>query len=106
MKQRSNKLSKLERNRFSVFHDGESCYLCGSNYQLTWDELFKGRNRQNSMKYGFCLRLCLNCHRRINEDYDYINNWQIKSQMYFEEHYGSRDDFIKIFYKNYLTFLD
>lgn len=102
MKNKTSKLAKLEKNRFSVFHDGGSCYLCGNNYQLTWDEIFKGRNRKNSMKYGFCVRLCLDCHRRINEDYEYIHNWQVKGQQYFEEHYGTRDDFISIFYRNYL----
>ena len=102
MKNKTNKLAKLEKNRFSVFHDGKSCYLCGSDYQLTWDELLKGRNRKNSMKYGFCLRLCLDCHRRINENYEYINYWSQKSQKYFEDHYGTREDFINIFYRNYL----
>lgn len=102
MKNKSNKLAKLERNRYSVFHDGKKCYLCDSEYQLTWDEIFKGRNRKKSMEYGFCIRLCLNCHRKINEDYDYINYWQKKSQEYFETHCGSRDDFLSIFYRNYL----
>jgi len=102
MKQKRNKLAKLERNRFSVFCSDDKCYLCDSTYQLTWDEIYKGRNRQKSMQYGFCIRLCLNCHRRINEDYDYINHWQKKAQNYFETHYGSREDFLSEFYRNYL----
>jgi len=102
MKNKSSKLAKLERGRFSVFCSDDYCSLCGSNYQLTWDEIFKGSNRQMSMKYGFCNRLCLKCHRRINEDYEYIDYWHKIAQNYYEEHYGTREDFIKDFGRNYL----
>ena len=102
MKYKSNKLAKLEKNRYSVFCSDDKCFLCDNTYQLTWDEIFKGSNRQTSMKYGFCIRLCLNCHRRINEDYDYINYWKKEAQKYYESNYGSREDFIKAFGRNYL----
>ena len=65
MQNKSNKLASLERNRYSVFsNDTKRCYLCGSTYKLTWHEIYLGKNRQNSMKNGLCLRLCLNCHSK------------------------------------------
>ena len=103
MHNKSNKLTKLERNRYSVFsNDTKKCYLCGSKYKLTWHEIYSGRNRQNSMKYGLCLRMCLNCHSREQESSQFNNYWHKQGQLYWEEFIGSREDFIKVFRRNYL----
>lgn len=102
MKFKSNKLAKLERTRFSVFTNNDKCFICDSTYQLTWNEIYRGRNRTNSMKYGFCLRMCLNCHREYQEDMLFCDYWHKTAQKYFEEHYGTRDKFIKTFRNNYL----
>lgn len=60
IKNKTTKLSKLEKDRFSLFTDGkDKCMFCESTYQLTWHEIYSGRNRQNSMKYYLCLRMCL-----------------------------------------------
>lgn len=102
MRTKSNKLSKLEKERFSVFYELNACCYCGSIYQLTKHEIFEGRNRQNSMKYGFVLPLCLKCHRKLQEDADFIDKWKKKAQEYFENNIGTREDFLKIFRRNYL----
>ena len=102
MKNKSKKQTKKERERFSVFTANDKCMICDSTYQLTWNEIYRGRNRSNSMKYGFCLRMCLNCHREYQEDAIFNELWHKKAQRYFEEHYGTRDDFISIFRRNYL----
>ena len=102
MRTKSNKLSKLEKERFSVFYELNACCYCGNIYQLTKHEIFEGRNRQNSMKYGFVLPLCLKCHRKLQEDADFIDKWKKKSQEYFENNIGTREDFFKIFRRNYL----
>jgi len=102
MKNKSNKLAKLERKRKSVFTDNDRCMVCKSTYQLTWNEIYRGRNRTNSMKYGFCLRMCLNCHREYQEDANFNELWHKTAQRYFEEYYGTRDEFISIFRRNYL----
>lgn len=102
MRTKSKKLSKLEKERFSVFYELNSCCYCGSTYQLTKHEIFEGRNRQNSMKHGFVLPLCLKCHRELQEDADFIDKWKKKAQEYFENNIGTREDFLKIFRRNYL----
>lgn len=102
MKNKSNKLAKLERKRFSVFTANDRCMVCKSTYQLTWNEIYRGRNRINSMKYGFCLRMCLNCHREYQEDVLFNELWHKTAQKYFEQNYGTREDFIAIFRRNYL----
>lgn len=102
MRQKSNKLAKLEKNRYSVFFESMSmCCNCGSMYGITKHEIYEGRNRQNSMRYGFVLPLCGWCHSILQEDIDFNKKWKVKAQTYFEENYGTRDDFIKIFRMNY-----
>lgn len=60
MKKKSNKIAKLERNRFSLFTgNNDKCMLCKTTYNLSWREIFGGTNSFNSMKYELCLRLCL-----------------------------------------------
>lgn len=103
MKRKTSKLRKLEKNRYSVFFDSLSmCMNCGSMYQITKHELLPGRNRKNSMKYGFVIPLCLSCHQKLQNDPGFEKKWKINSQKYFEEHYGTREEFIKIFRINYL----
>lgn len=103
MQNKSNKLASLEKNRYSVFsNDTERCYLCGSTYKLTWHEIYSGKNRQNSMRYGLCLRLCLNCHSKEQEDRQFNDYWHKQGQLYWEENIGSREEFIKVFRRNYL----
>ena len=103
MQNKSNKLASLERNRYSVFsNDTKRCYLCGSTYKLTWHEIYSGKNRQNSMKNGLCLRLCLNCHSKEQEDSQFNDYWHKQGQLYWEENIGSREEFIKVFRRNYL----
>ncbi len=101
--QKSNKLAKLERNRYSVFsNDTKKCYLCDSTYKLTWHEIYAGKNRSNSMEDGFCLRMCLNCHREYQDDTNFNDFWHREAQLYFEEHYGTKEDFISRYRRNYL----
>lgn len=103
MQRKSNKLTNLERNRYSVFSDNiERCYLCGNTYKLTWHEIYAGRNRQNSMKNGLCLRLCLNCHSKEQENSQFNDYWHKQGQLYWEEFIGTREEFIRVFRRNYL----
>lgn len=103
MQNKSNKLANLEKNRYSVFsNDTERCYLCGSTYKLTWHEIYAGKNRQNSMRYGLCLRLCLNCHSKEQGDSQFNDYWHKQGQLYWEENIDSREEFIKVFRRNYL----
>ena len=103
MKNKTNKLRQLEKNRYSVFFDDLSmCCQCGCTYEMTKHEIFEGRNRQNSMKYGFVLPLCLECHRQLQHQKSFSDKWKRKAQTYYEENIGTREDFIKIFRRSYL----
>lgn len=102
MKKKSAKLAKLEKNRFSVFTDNlDKCYLC-PNKKAHLHEIFAGRNRQNSMRYGFVLPLCEKCHSKYQNDVLFNRKWYVICQNYFEKNIGTREEFIKNFRKSWL----
>lgn len=102
MHNKSKKLKKLERNRRSVFTDDlEHCYLCGRKKDDP-HEVYAGRNRINSIKYNFVLPLCRECHY-LNQNNPLFNDyWHKQGQKYWECNIGSREEFIKVFRRNYL----
>lgn len=103
MKNKTNKLAKLERNRFSLFTDDlETCITCGK-HATDINELFRGRNRQNSMKWGLCIPMCRECHTFITNNNKLENKWKILGQKKCMEHYTmTTEDFISIFGRNYI----
>ncbi len=103
MKVKSSKLAKTERKRYSVFCANNKCAVCGCKDNLTWHEIYSGAYRQNSMKYGMCLRLCAKCHSQYQEDSDFNDFWKKEGQEYWESKIGTREEFIGVFGKNYLN---
>lgn len=99
MRQKSNKLAKLEKNRYSIFTDNYSvCYYCNNHRdQLDMHEVYGGSNRQRSMKYGLCVPLCRRCHS--NETI--IKDLRIWCQKKYEMDH-TRDEFIKLIGKSYI----
>lgn len=97
----SYKVRKLERNRYSIYTDNlDICIICGRPKQHL-HEVYFGNNRQNSMKYGCVIPLCMNCHNRIHKDHELDLYWKKKGQVAFEHTYPDLN-FLSIFYKNYL----
>ena len=102
MKNKSKELAKLERNRFSLLTSADKCFICGTTHLLTWHEVFAGRNRQNSMEDGFCLRMCLLCHEKKQEDTQFNEFWHRKAQLYYEQNIGTREQFLARYRRSYL----
>lgn len=98
---RYNYIKKLESERFSLFtKELDKCYLC-SNKKDNLHEVIFGKNRQNSMKYGLVLPLCLKHHQLMHKDKNLIDEYHIKAQKLFEEKYPNLSffDIFKINYK-------
>lgn len=101
MSKKSSKLAKLERNRFSIITDDmEHCILCG-NKKDHIHEIFFGRNRTNSMKYGTVVPLCSSCHARMHKDIKLQEVYHKIGQDCFNKHYPNLN-FMEIFKINYL----
>ena len=102
LKKVSKKQAKMERERFSIIDNNnkDKCMLCSSTYHLTWHELYCGRNKANSMKYGLCLRLCNSCHSKYQNDAEFNDYWHKKGQVAFGKAYPDLyfEDIFKINY--------
>ena len=83
----------------------DTCEVCGKPYAAL-HEIFGGKNRQLSIKYGLQVRLCYEHHNRpggMNPHHNKAINDRLKreGQMKFEETH-SREDFLRLFGRNYL----
>lgn len=101
IKKKSNKLAKLEHNRFSIITNNlDKCYICK---QPKWDlhEVFGGRNRQTSMKYGLVIPVCRKCHEMIPKSKTLTQKLHEVGQKAYKKYYKT-ENFIQVFGKNYL----
>lgn len=94
------------KNLWSVLTDDlEHCYVTGSN-NVAIHHVMNGPNRKLSEKYGFLIPLRPDWHNitpysvHMDKEFDY--QLKRKAQMYYEDHYGTRQDFIKEFGRSYL----
>lgn len=86
------------------------CWECECTPQqrcLEEHHVFNGPNRRNSEKYGLKVYLCYVCHRDNKLGVHGCNTelrerLQQAGQQAFENKIGSREEFMKIFGKNYL----
>lgn len=100
MKKKSSKLAKLERNRFSIITNNlDYCIICGQKKQ-DLNEIYPGRNRQNSMKYGLVMPMCRRCHTEYTNSREMQLKWMKIGQKAFQQNYD--EEFIDIFKRNYL----
>jgi len=102
MKKRSNKLTKAEKYRFSIIGlEKEKCSYCGSYGAIEVNEVFEGKNRQVSIKNGFCVSLCHRCHQKFHDNREFNLYYKRLFQKEFEKTH-SREEFIKLIGRNYL----
>lgn len=91
----------------SVLQNEKKCYVCYARDNLHDHHVFFGTaNRKLSEKRGLKAWLCPRHHNMSNEGVHFNKQLdrvlKIEAQEYYEEHYGTREDFIKEFGKNYL----
>lgn len=103
IKQKSNKLAKKEKDRFSILQDEDGkCFICKKTYkELDKHEAFGGSNRQKSIEHGLVYYLCRECHQKADLD---KNTRQMLHDFAREEFIKMHNEekFLKEFGKNYL----
>ena len=77
------------------------CYICGGRASDRHHLIGGTSNRKNSEKYGLVVYLCRSCHERAHRDNETRLALHRLGQRLFEEQ-GSREEFMRIFGKNYL----
>ena len=103
MHNKSKKLTKLEKNRKSVFTDDlDYCYLCGKK-KNDLHEVFGGRNRINSIKYNFILPLCRECYSSNQNNPIFNDYWHKQGQFYTVKSLSALEkNLLRYLEKNYL----
>lgn len=99
MKKKSKKLSKLEKERFSIFtNDFNHCYYCKKYFlKLDLHEIYGGSNRQRCMKNGLVIPLCRKCH----DNAIIIEILKRGLQIEYEKKF-TQEEFIQLIGKSYL----
>ena len=103
LNKKSKKLSKLERNRFSILtNDLKHCFTCQilRQREIPKDdlhEIYQGKNRIISIKNGFVAPICRECHE--NEE---IKQWLKEYCQRIYEHNHTREDFKKLIEDDFL----
>ena len=103
IKQKSNKLAKKEKDRFSILQkeDGK-CFVCKRKIkELDKHEAFGGSNRQKSIEHGLVYYLCRKCHQKADLDKNTRQDLHDYAREKFIKKY-SEEKFLKEFGKNYL----
>lgn len=101
MKNKTYKLKKLEKNRWSILtNDMEHCFVCENSF-VDIHEIYGGSHRKISMANGFCVPLCRKHHEYVTLNADGSCYLKQKCQHEFEKTH-TRDEFIKLIGRNYL----
>lgn len=103
-KTRRNKASRHQSNPVPTAND--LCIVCEKAYAST-HECFGGSRRNLSRLYGLMVRLCWDHHQgdegAHGKDGLAFRMWlERKGQTMFEDKHGTREDFKRIFGRNYL----
>ena len=103
LRKKSKKQKELESNRFSIIQkDLNHCFFCNKR-AVDWHELIKGVRRKKCIKWGLCVRVCRECHRKTEEDMEFYKNTRIFAQKTWQDFYGKNEaDFIKEFGRSWL----
>lgn len=95
----------------SIIQTEKECFLCGKNGATDPLEchhiLFGSANRKLSEKYGLTVWLCGDsCHRNgplsVHRNREVADRVKAIAQSRWEFNYGTREDFIRLFGRNYL----
>lgn len=83
IKQYTKKRAKAERERYSIFTTDLAHCIEDKDHigEIDLHEIFEGKNRLKSMKYGLVIPVCRNCHG--NEEVQ--KKWQILGRQAFVE---------------------
>ena len=101
MRNKSSKLAKLERNRFSILTNNmEVCFICKMPASDI-HEVYAGAKRQVSMENGFCIPLCRRCHNIITKNYQEDVKLRVRCQKEYEKTH-TREEFLDLIHRNYI----
>ena len=90
----------------SIIQDEKCCFITGATTGLHEHHIYKGARRKLSEKHGlkvwlrYDIHMALHDHRKPYETLE--NDLKVIGQKAFEDNGGTREDFMRIFGRNYL----
>ena len=78
------------------------CLICGKEASDRHHLIGGTANRRISDRYKLTVYLCRECHRMVHDDPKWNLALKRYGQKLWEDKYGSREEFIKIFGKSWL----
>ena len=101
------KKKKRKKHSNSILNSQKgTCFLCGKHIQTEEHHIFGGANRSLSEEYGLEVHLCMECHRTgknaVHSNKNTMDYLHRIGQEAFERRIGSKEEFMKIFGRNYL----
>lgn len=90
----------------SLFDNQKRCYICLAKANIHKHHIYGAANRSNSEKWGEWVYLCAYHHNGSDKGVHFnssLNSYfKAEGQRKFESRLGTREDFVKIFGRNYL----
>ena len=86
----------------SIIQSEKRCFLCGRQTELQVHHCISGTaNRRLADKDGLTVYLCGECHRKLHDKGMCEHYVKAVAQTAWERHYGTTEEFIKRYGKNY-----
>ena len=95
----------MKMGKLSILSSEKVCFVCGANRGLHRHHIFAGANRNNSERYGCWVYLCPDHHNMSGHGVHYDHELDLQLKKMAQEAYeknGTREEFVRIFEKNYL----
>lgn len=90
----------------SIISNEKECFRCGTTLNLHRHHIFGGSRRKISERFGCWVYLCANHHNMTNNgihfDKAFDTAMKQRCQRKWEQKWGSREDFIRMFGRSYL----
>ena len=91
--------------RYSILNNLDKCFYCNRPKEHI-HEVFFGKNRQTSIKNGFCVGLRNRCHMLVHDasHYPLDENMDLHLKIVYQKEYlktHTKDEFIKLIGQDY-----
>lgn len=82
---------------------GNKCYICGKYTDLQTHHVLHGTSmRKKADEDGLTVKLCIRCHADLHDKGDSDRLLQQVGQYFWEQNYGTRDQFRSRYGKSFL----
>lgn len=89
----------------SIIQTKKECFICGCQQEEILSEhhcIENSGRRDNAERLGLKVWLCYYCHQGVHDHNQHELELKQIAQMTFEKKLGTREEWLQLFWKNYL----